>query len=210
MNIMALIIDGYNLLNVTGIVGRGTVGSSLARSRTALLDFLAARLAPEERRRTTVVFDARHAPPGLQATREHRGITVRFAGPDREADDLIEELIHRDTSPRRLTIVSSDHRLHRAARRRRAAPVDSDVWFRQFARRPIQASGPVDLPGDLPSDAEMPVASPELDEWLRIFSENPAVPDRPPERPAESSAPHDLANPFPPGYAEDLLRSDDP
>jgi hypothetical protein len=170
------------------------------------LDFLAERLAPEERRTTTVVFDARHAPPGLPATLEHRGIAVRFAGPDREADDLIEELIRSDTSPRRLTVVSSDHRLHRAAKRRRAARVDSDVWFRQFARRPLQPSSPLDLP----DDAETHVASPELDEWLRIFSETPTAPNHPPGRPAESTAPHDLANPFPPGYAEDLLRNEDP
>jgi hypothetical protein len=37
-------------------------------------------------------------------------------------------LIRKHSSPRALTVVSSDHRLHRAARRRRATPIDSDRW----------------------------------------------------------------------------------
>jgi uncharacterized protein len=206
---MALIIDGYNLLNATGIAGGGTAGSSLAQSRAALLDFLAARLAVEDRRATTVVFDARNAPPGLAPVFSHRGITVRFARPHREADDLIEELIRSDTSPRRLTVVSSDHRLHRAARRRRATPIDSEVWFRQFERRPIQSSESVAMP----EDAAAQLASAELDEWLRIFSDatvRPEGPPKPADRPPDRSAPSGFENPFPPGYAEDLLRSEDP
>lgn len=175
---MALIIDGYNLLNATAITGRGTAGTSLARARTALLDFLAERLTPEECRATTVVFDARNAPPGLETVLEHRGLAVRFARPHREADDLIEELIERETSPRRLTVVSSDHRLHRAARRRRATPVDSDTWFRQFARRPIQPSRSVEVPDEVESQ----LASAELEEWLRIFGESPSTPTAPPHR----------------------------
>jgi uncharacterized protein len=206
---MALVIDGYNLLNATGIAGRGTAGTSLARSRTALLDFLAERLAADERRTTTVVFDARNAPPGLEPTLNHRGITVRFARPHREADDLIEDLIRSDTSPRRLTVVSSDHRLHRAARRRRATPVDSDIWFRQFARRAVQPSERVDLS----EDVEAQLASPELDEWLRIFGETRTASPAPRAargKPPELDNEQDFENPFPPGYAEELLRDNDP
>jgi uncharacterized protein len=206
---MALIIDGYNLLNAASIVSRGGSRSSLARSRTALLDFLADRLAAADRRTTTVVFDGRHAPPGLEPVVRHRGITVRFARPDREADDVIEELIQRDSAPRRLTVVSSDHRLHRAARRRRAAPVDSDVWFRQFAQQPIQGEQAVDTPGDV----EAELACPELDEWLRAFGEGAVEPQHRPAPPATRSQPatsSDFENPFPPGYAEDLLRGEPP
>ncbi len=42
---MPLLIDGYNLLNATGIVGRGGP-SSLGRSRLALLNFLAGSNRP--------------------------------------------------------------------------------------------------------------------------------------------------------------------
>jgi uncharacterized protein len=204
---MTLIIDGYNLLNAAGVASPGGSGSSLARSRTALLDFLADRLTTSERRATTVVFDGRHAPPGLEPVVRHRGITVRFARPDLEADDVIEELIQRNTAPRRLTVVSSDHRLHRAARRSRAAPVDSDVWFRQIAQQPIQGEQSVDMPDQV----EAELACRELDEWLRTFGEGAVeaqqrpAPPKPRSEPATSS---DFDSPFPPGYAEDLLRDE--
>jgi hypothetical protein len=79
----------------------------------------------------------------------------------------------------------------------------------QLGQRPIQPSGPVDLS----DEAEAHLASPELDEWLRIFGETPPAPAGPrksPGRPSELPASCDFENPFPPGYAEDLLRSQDP
>ena len=45
----------------------------------------------------------------------HKGLVVRFAAREADADSLIEELIIADHSPRRLTVVSSDHRIQRAA-----------------------------------------------------------------------------------------------
>jgi uncharacterized protein len=204
---MALIIDGYNLLNAATDLANH--GGSLAQSRTILLDFLADRLNYEDRRATTVVFDGRHAPPGLEPVVLHRGITVRFARPHCEADDVIEDLIRKDNSPRRLTVVSSDHRLHRAARRRRAVPIDSDVWFRKFIRRPIQGDKSVAVPEDL----EPELASPELQQWLREYGDGSAEPPRRPgsKKPSQHpAAPTDFENPFPPGYAEDLLRDNDP
>ena len=71
---MSLIIDGYNLMYAAGVVGPRPGG--LARSRQALLNILAAAIEPEERPRTTVVFDAADAPPGLPHEMKHRGMTV--------------------------------------------------------------------------------------------------------------------------------------
>ena len=65
---------------------------------------------------------------------QHKGLSVRFAPRDSDADTLIEELIAADSAPRRLTVVSSDHRLQRAAHRRKAIAVDSDVWLAQLMR----------------------------------------------------------------------------
>ena len=147
---MSLLIDGYNLVHVAGILGQGAGPGSLQRSRLALLNFLAESLDPGELPRTTVVFDSHDAPWGLPRKVEHRGITVRFAAQYEEADDLIEELIRADSAPRRLVVVSSDHRLQRAARRRRAKAVDSDVWYAELvrARRQRQeASSDVLRPG---------------------------------------------------------------
>jgi predicted RNA-binding protein with PIN domain len=130
-----ILIDGYNLLHASGVFGH--VGrTSLERSREALIDWLAEVLSDAQRQRTTIVFDAREAPPGLPNSVEKRGMKIRFAPRGTDADDLLEDLIRSHTSPRALTVVSSDHRLHRAARRRRAAAVDSDRWLAEVRLQP--------------------------------------------------------------------------
>ncbi|HTM55877.1 MAG TPA: NYN domain-containing protein [Pirellulales bacterium] len=190
---MSLLIDGYNLLHASGILGRGVGPGSLERSRRALLNFLAESLVDSELARTTVVFDARDPPPFLPRSSQFRGMTVRFADPGTDADQIIEKLIQADSAPRRLTVVSSDHRLHRAARRRRAKPIDSDQWYAEVLRTRIERAraGPAALkPDELQSEVEVRF-------WLRQFGLDPNQ-----ELEAEKGLPN--SNPFPPGYGEDL------
>jgi predicted RNA-binding protein with PIN domain len=132
---VSLLIDGYNLLNAVGVMPPHDRPAGLEQSRRALLDFLADKLEPREVSRTIVVFDAAGAPPGLPRQVTYRGLLIRFAPRTTDADTLLEELIQADTAPRRLTVVSSDHRVQRAAKRRRARAVDSDVWFLETLRR---------------------------------------------------------------------------
>jgi predicted RNA-binding protein with PIN domain len=193
---MALLIDGYNLLHVTGLVGRASSG--LQGSRNALLRFLASAIEPKELADTTIVFDATEAPPGLPRVVTHEGMTVRYASEYPDADALLEELIAAHHVPRSLTVVSSDHRLQRAARRRRAPFVDSDVWFAEAARRRAQRQGAAPAP----VRREAVLSAGEIAYWLAEFGE--AVPD--PQLTADREAqPGSSDNPFPPGYAEDLL-----
>jgi uncharacterized protein len=191
---MGLVIDGYNLLHASGILGRGVGPGSLERSRRALLNFLAESLDEAELARTVVVFDARDPPPLLPRTTKHRGMTVRFADPGSDADAAIEALILSDSAPRRLTVVSSDHRLHRAARRRRAKAIDSDQWYAQVLRARIarvRRRSPNLKPTDLPSDAEVQF-------WLRQFGLDGG------EKPEAADESPPAASPFPPGYGEDV------
>src|SRR5215210_7756066 len=90
---MALLIDGYNLLNATGIFAQAGPGTELHRTRVALLNFLAASIEPRERKSTTIVFDASGAPPGLPRTTKLDGITVHYAQRHSDADEMIEELL---------------------------------------------------------------------------------------------------------------------
>ena len=226
---MSILIDGYNLLNAVGITGRGVGLGSLERSRLALLNFLAESLASDEIPNTTVVFDAANPPPGLPRVVDHRGLTVRFASQYDEADTLIEELIRAETVPRRLTVVSSDHRLQRAARRRRARAVDSDVWYAEVIQRLRQQreTGP-----EVPAKPGVPLLEEEVARWLERFGGEaaleawvreqeaaaaPRVEGRSPEEASpEEPAPDKLSaeeaaaigNPFPDGYAEELLEDD--
>jgi hypothetical protein len=52
----------------------------------------------------------------------------------------MEEMIAADHAPRKLTVVSSDHRVQRAAKRRRAIAVDSDVWYEGAVRKRNESS----------------------------------------------------------------------
>lgn len=227
---MSLLIDGYNLLNAVGIIGRGAGTTSLERSRLALLNFLAESLEPSEIAATTIVFDAHSPPPGLPRALEHRGLKVRFAVQYDDADSLLEELIRADTSPRRLTVVSSDHRLQRAAHRRRARAVDSDVWYGEIVHR-RHAKTPATTGAAARTKPNVPLLAEEVERWLRQFGGQSAIekvieeqeaeeaspPHLPPESERktpsaaepESDKETEIGNPFPPGYAEDLLEEDD-
>jgi predicted RNA-binding protein with PIN domain len=130
---MTLLIDGYNLLHASGIFPSGGP-PTLERSRTALLDFLAEALPAKDVPRATVVFDAAQAPPGLPRELEHRGLKVRFARRGGSADELLEELIADEPDPRHLLVVSSDHRVQRAARQRGASFTDSEPWQAELAQ----------------------------------------------------------------------------
>ena len=46
-------------------------------------------------------------------------------------------MVQKDNVPNHLTVVSSDHRIQIAAKRKRATVIDSDVWYNQLARQPI-------------------------------------------------------------------------
>ncbi|MEO2047827.1 MAG: NYN domain-containing protein [Pirellulales bacterium] len=232
---MTLLIDGYNLLHVTGITGlasrkhspgqRHSSGkrggpTSLQRSREALLRFLAASIDEIDLPRTTVVFDANDVPPGLPKIVDYHGMTILYAVDYADADSLIEELIQSDTSPRSLLVVSSDHRIQRAARRRRAKYIDSDLWYGDLCRRRStylqNRSQQVEKPTVPLSDAEVaywsqqfvsdtdPIAGAEVEhagsEHAGSEYEEDEASDSTPSAEGE-----DWANPFPPGYGDDLL-----
>ena len=186
---MTLLIDGYNLLHASGILGRGRGPGGFERSRMALLNFIAESLPDETRARTTVVFDAAHAPPGMPRTLAHRGLCVRFAASHADADSLIEELIRADSAPRQLVVVSSDHRLHRAARRRRAQAIDSDRWYAETVRNRRESA--LNAP-PRPAKPAAVLGEDEVAYWLARFADDAL------DQQADDEAI------FPPGYAEDL------
>lgn len=188
---MALLIDGYNLIHEGGILSRRAGPGDLQRARLALANILAFSLPPETLRQTIVVFDAVHAPWGVPRELVHRGVVLRFADRGREADDLIEELIAADSAPKRLVVVSSDHRLQRAARRRGAKAFDSDLWLRRLFRERRNRETLRCAAADAAEHKPIPQPD-DVEAWLRCFGDDVETLLRQAAEPAESEAAADV------------------
>jgi predicted RNA-binding protein with PIN domain len=161
---MTYLIDGYNLLHAIGVL-HGQVGPhELEKARLRLLGLLHGALGPRSPD-ATVVFDAAHAPPGAAPALDYQGIHVIFAVGREQADDLIEELIERSSDPRHLHVVSDDHRLQRAARRRQCVAVGCLDYF-EALQQPRRTR-----PTTSATDKETNRSSADTEQWLRTFAD---------------------------------------
>ena len=106
-----------------------------------LLDRLVRGIDEKLHRRTCVVFDAADPPRDRPSESQFGGVEVKFAVGYPEADDLLEELILANSSPKTLAVVSSDHRVQTAATRRGCAIYDSQPWLDEFLDGVIGLAG---------------------------------------------------------------------
>ncbi len=84
-----------------------------------------------------------------------------------EADDLIEHLITHDSVPRKLIVVSDDHRIQQAARRRQCTAMGCLDYLEELAkkRRQHRQQGK-----EIPEKAEA-VSQKEMQNWLKEFAD---------------------------------------
>jgi len=144
---MRLLIDGYNLMYAGGLLGQRLGPNGLRRVRTRFLNDLAAALGPVESHFTTIVFDAKNAPEDRPGKTRHKGVEVIFSVDDDDADARIEHLIAQHSSPKTLTVVSSDNRVRLAATRRKARVQTSDqFWVELDCRKAAKTRKPVPIP----------------------------------------------------------------
>lgn len=147
------LIDGYNLLHALGLPKRLGPGG-LQRARQQLLAFVRRRCPDAE---CTVVFDGTQASPLLNES----GVSVLFA--KGEADDLIGELVGRDSAPKNLCVVSSDHAVQSAAKRRHAQVMDAEVFL--DAQLESRSARTATVPPEKPSEDV------EMQHWLDTFGD---------------------------------------
>ena len=220
---MAIYIDGYNLLHAAGIFPAEHLPGTLHHARRALLQALVQMLPERELMQTMIVFDAAEAPPGLPDRINFHGLDVRFAANHADADEMLEILIDECRAPRELVVVSSDHRIQRAARRRRATPIDSDIWFRELSA--MQQTLEEERVTFKPQD---PLTEGEVEFWMKAFEmemeeeqgggdENQVAESKETTKGRKPRADDELSedwleggpyNPFPPGYADDLFEDE--
>jgi predicted RNA-binding protein with PIN domain len=163
---MRYLIDGYNLLHAMGLLRPNNAGpKALENARLDLLDRLHALFA-DNSTQLTVIFDAVRLPRRGVAEHDYCGIHVRFAV-RQEADDLIESLVQGDASPKSLAVVSDDHRVQVAARRRQCLVLACneflDVGERKLRPSPAKASQPPNKPET--------VSQEERQRWMAEFAD---------------------------------------
>jgi uncharacterized protein len=158
-----LLIDGYNLLHALGLANRQMPKGKLERARREMLDWLAEGLGPAAEN-ASVVFDAPQVAGPEQPEQLHRGIAVRFCS-GQLADDWIEQFVAKVPQPKRLTLVSNDHRVQDAARHRGCAAWTCGQFIDWVLARGSQkpaASKEKDAKPEAPVEGE-------VQEWLRAF-----------------------------------------
>lgn len=169
---MLYLIDGYNLLFALALLPKQHAPQALHHARLRLLDLLRSAFG-DDATNVTVVFDAAAAPRGASAVQDHRGLEVRFAVHYDEADDLIELLIRRDPRPQRLTVVSDDHRIQKAAKRRKCPVFGCGDLLDWLDRRKHLRERPPQQPPSKPQRS----SAADTEHWLQAFGDLDGSPE---------------------------------
>jgi predicted RNA-binding protein with PIN domain len=157
-------IDGYNLIHAVGLLPKTVGPGGLEKARLALLGRIKGAFG-ETASCVTVVFDASRAPPGVKPEQSFHGIHIRYATGKQLADDVIEDLLQHAAVPKSVTVVSDDHRLQQAAKRRQARFLGChdflDLLEKPRTRKPPEKQG---------ERQEKPSAA-QTKEWLAEFAD---------------------------------------
>lgn len=176
---LILLVDGYNVVAPVAPPGRMPDPHWLQRERDQLLRRLVKHLDDSVRNRTCVVFDSANPPSDRPSEFEVAGIQVRFAVDYPEADDLLEEIIAAHSAPKSLAVVSSDHRVQAAAKRRGSQTFEAQNWLDNLldgriglATPPTGGAGQGSVsgpPGGHGSDKPDAVDNDDVQRWMNDF-----------------------------------------
>ena len=152
------IIDGHNLLHTIYKLE----GDSGAISDVSLCSILG-RYLKLTGEKGEMVFDGT-GPPDKSGFDNISDLEVFFAGLRTDADTVIEDKISANTAPKRLTIVSSDRRLRKAARTRKATSMKSDVFWNDVQKQLSRKR-----PEKEPTEKRQGLNEGETEQWLEFF-----------------------------------------
>lgn len=188
---MTLLIDTYNVLHVMGVLPPELAGLNV-HGLAGLI-----RTSRYGRRKSRLVCDGTAVELDKKPDDLPRTITTHFAGPTREADDVIREMIEQSSSPKRLLVVSSDRAVRTAARKRRCRVLDAPTFLRHIAEDAAKA-----LQRDRSSRPFGPLTTKQVEQWIRHFKlaeDELAIPTSSTEqRSAQPSKEHQPSTPHSP------------
>jgi predicted RNA-binding protein with PIN domain len=169
---MPLIIDGHNLLwAVQKPFGSGSAGPAApdgaGEETESISDVQLCRIVGTYLKQTgesgEIIFDG-IGPTDKSGFDNIATLQVLFVGRATDADTVIEEKIRASTAPRRLTVVSSDRRLRKAAQTRKATAVKSEVFWDDVQKLLSRKKAAKE-----PPEKRLGLTESETKLWLEIF-----------------------------------------
>lgn len=155
---MPFLIDGYNLLWAL----EGT-NSDLTPSGDIQLCKVLSRYLTSIDDTGQIVFDG-IGPPDKDVFENLSKLEVIFSGTKNDADTIIERKIEASTAPKRLTVVSSDNRIRRAARARKAVSIKSALFWSQVRKQLRRPRGSAE-----PAEKRVGLSQSETEQWMDFF-----------------------------------------
>jgi predicted RNA-binding protein with PIN domain len=158
---MAYLIDGNNLL--------GRIAPHELRERSGR-DGLVVRLLSYQRvtrARIHLVFDGNpeQTPTDVPVNPK---FTIHFPGEGQSADDIIRDMIARQTDRRRFFVVSSDRAIRELARKKGLEAVTSDVFARELKAVLKEGKKRRELEKRTEAPSEL-----EIELWDEVFKSKP-------------------------------------
>ena len=155
---MPFIIDGYNLLHSI---------QKTAEEHESITDIGLCKLLDRYLQRMCdsgqVIFDGT-GPPDKNIFNTLYNLEITFSGPAIEADEIIENKIRANTAPKKLSVISDDRKLRRAARTRKAVSIRCQKFWgdvqKQLSRKKTAKE---------PSEKRFGLNESETDKWLDFF-----------------------------------------
>lgn len=168
-----LLIDGYNLLNSPSFPVPEQF--DLEGKREHLIRLLKS-YAGRNHLKITLVFDNSQKPSRQVSGNKH--LKIIFTSPQKEADDVIKEMVRSEKSSADLTVISSDLAIRFAAKDHGVSSLSSEEFSREMRadhRAPQPSKGKSNIPnsGDLPSSPtakyDSHIAEEEVQFWKKLF-----------------------------------------
>ncbi len=152
------IIDGHNLLHSIEKTDEGSESISDVQLCRIVGRYL--KLIGEK---GEIVFDGT-GPRDKSGFDNISNLEVLFAGRATDTDTIIEDKIRANTAPKRLTIVSSDRRLRKAAQATKARVVKSQAFWNNLQKQLSRKKGIRE-----PAAKRQGLTDGETKQWLEFF-----------------------------------------
>jgi len=152
------VIDGHNLLHAIPKIDEGAASINDEQLCRIISNYMKLTAQTAE-----IIFDG-VGPRDKSGFDNINGLEVSFAGLGTDTDSVIEDKIRASTAPKRLIIVSSDRRLRKAARTRKAASIKSDNFWNNINKQ-LNKKRPKKEPGA----KRHGLSDSETKQWLDYF-----------------------------------------